>query len=686
MLETACAGRAAAQGSYLIRMPARQSIPRITASQLVSGVFREGELSGLTAIVAPPPFANEARLATPLDPHARATGATPLAAYAIQSLIEHREVRRASSWQAGLVLLLVCLSAVALVRRVRNKRLFLPAILCGSIVVVVAASAMLGLGDVLLPVSVATGGFILSAIVQILRQENEQDRRLDRTLERAINLSFSRSVFYDPSSIPTYLETVARLLRLPRMIVIERGEDGRWRGIAAHGARPDECALENAGALLAQARLSATPVPAAVLVPRWKGQASLALLSEGDNDLAWIYELPPGKQGEASAQVARAIAVSLRAMRQWQHTLLGGEEGARKTVSIEDRVSSAARLITVQSEQIREGLDALDTAVLIYHPVGFPIQANARMLDLCDRLGLALEKTSIGEAITAFTGLAGAQADTIVQRMLLRGGEMRVPMNDIASRQYALRVGASTRRGRDWQRVIVLEAVDISELDQLAQLRLAVGTFIDRQLRNDLEAIALGASLALDPRLESSSLARIVGRIKDVAARATGRLEQVSDLLGDAPIGPPSPSYPIEARKSVAEALERALPLAEEMSVRIESRLPAISGFTLAEPLMLADTVEAILRLIISDTAQGEVVRLDLDESETHTLIKISGGYGMPFDRLCEALDARPGEVPAEFQIAAAGFAEALAWQGTVSYWSAAGDGYRFNIRLRRIG
>ena len=74
------------------------------------------------------------------------------------------------------------------------------------------------------------------------------------------------------------------------------------------------------------------------------------------------------------------------------------------------------------------------------------------------------------------------------------------------------------------------------------------------------------------------------------------------------------------------------------------------------------------------------------EELDGKSFVRVSGGFGTPFERLMAAFDAGAGETLAEFQIISAGIREALGWGGAVSYWSAVGKGYKFNIQMRRIG
>lgn len=680
VFESACAGRAPVDGQYLVPMPAAQNIPRIPASALAAASFDSATTRSLTAIVAPYGNTSDREFTLSLN-SAAPSPASEFSARAVQALLDGTEVRIAPRWLQAALVLAAVIAGTLLAAASRNKRLALPLTLTGCVVTLLGAAAALWFGHLLVPVSAMLLAVIIAGLVEIFRRERAQDRYLGRTLEEAINLSFDRALFHDSAALPGHLVAIAQALRLPETAIVGREPTGGWQ-VLAKGPRElpgldlgsaAQRALFERTLTLMRAQLSA------------EGDIWLVPLSGGETPMLWLYTLPKSRDGEQRGETVRQIARNLRQARGWQHTLLGNEDAAG-SAPVDVRVASAANLITIQSEQIRRGLDALDTAVLVFHPAGFALEANARMAELCLQFAIQPERIGVTDAILALTEITRPQAEVIVRRMLLRGGEMRVPMRAVAGRSHVLRIGASESDADIARRVIVLEAVDTSELDQLAQLRLAVGVFIDRQLRNDLEAITLGATLALDARVGPERIARLAERIKDVAARATGRLEDVSELLEEQRLGTPGPCYPIEVRKCLVPMLEEVEAFAAQSGVVIESHLPGISGFTLAEPTTLAEMTEAVLRLVIADTARGGVVTFTVEEVDKKTRLRIAGGFGMPFDRLVEALDARAGEVPPEFQTASAGFARVLAWQGSVAYWSAAGDGYKFTIQLRRIG
>jgi len=645
--ETLLAGRSAVPDRYYVRMPDGQNIPRISAKQLIDGNFADGQLSGMTALVQP---ANDARLATSLDPQAQLTSQTVFEAYALQTLLDGREIVRAPAILSTVLLFAIGFIARRCFAGFHARRFFLLSLCVGvalsfALVLALFYIAQVFVSPVLLGVAVLLGG-----ITKLRSMDAERNKRIERTIDRAIDISFDRKVFLGSAGIVRNLEQAGAVLGLPFARMLARSApNAEWEELFSHGVANE--------------------------TPHHIG------FDGEDRSLRYEYALPVAKREGAVGQVLEDAFRRFRASTVWQNNLLSGANA----IEIDRRMRGAANLIAVHGDELARGLDALDTGVFVFRPLGMPIHANAEMCDLLTAAEIDVDTTSLVDTIVGLSDLDEARAQSMVRGVLLQGGDMRVPMRDIGARQRILRLGIASKVRHRAQTVLVLEAVDITELDRLAELRLALGTFIDRQLRNDLEAILLGTSLARDPRMKAPALTRVLDRVLDVAKRASDRLDDVRGLLEEQPYDGIEACYPVEARKVVAQALERAMPYANELDVKIDTRLPAISGFSIAEPLMLSDMVEAMLRLIVADTAAGEEVFLALDESETGTTIQVSGGFGLPFDRFIDALDAKPGEAPAEYQIAAAGIAQAVTWRGNVSYWSAPGKGFRFIIQLRRV-
>ena len=126
--------------------------------------------------------------------------------------------------------------------------------------------------------------------------------------------------------------------------------------------------------------------------------------------------------------------------------------------------------------------------------------------------------------------------------------------------------------------------------------------------------------------------------------------------------------------------------MAEELEVGIDIQLPAMSGFTIAEPRALGDMLEAMLRVVVADTPQGETVTVRLEEKNTETQVHISGGFGIGFGRLVYLLTKGEDQSVGEYRQINRGIARTAKWGGSVSYWGREANGFGFNVKLRRIG
>lgn len=696
LVETAAAGLLPRQQQYYVRMSNRQPVARIDASQILGGQLGTGELDGLVVLVAPLPGSDVRRIVTPAAPDGPAISGAEFSARALQTLLDGSASYRMPPWQSALAILALCLSLAILFRRIDPKRLAIPLVLALTVVLLGLGWLMLEFGNLLLPLTALIAGLWIVTGLILVRSERTQDRKLDRIVGRAVNSSLRRMATRDQSNLPHFLLSSAKLIGVERMLLFSIDTEGRAEELAALYASLDDLP-SSAGSLsrqLGKVRASHRPQPAGQLLASEEGAspAQLAWLGQarGTGSIYWLFafgeERTAGKDDERE-RLAMALAHSYQLLHQWQADIASRMRQERGLEPIEGRLASALSLITDQASQVRAGLDALDTAVMVYHLIGFPLHANRQMEDFFELAGIPLAEASLAEALPQLTELGPRRVEAMLRDLLRNGGEMRVPARKVDTHKRILRVAAPEKLARGGERVIVLEAIDISELDRLAELRLAVSTFIDSQLRNDLEAIALGARLAHDRRMDGAASDRVIQRIADLAKRATGRLEEVAELTRESQVDilALSPSYPVEARKTVEKALADVSRFAADLDVQVEADLPGISGFSVAEPVALAAMIEAMLRVVIADTAQGGTVKLVQEEDLNRTVIRISGGVGIAFERLCATLDAPTEAIPEEFRDIVVGMRQAIGWNASVSYFSAVGGGYNFTIELKRI-
>lgn len=685
--DVALAGREPTHNDFYVRMSKRQSIPVLQAGQVLAGELQTDELEGTVALVASPD-ALRASLATPLMPSQRTTSEALFRAHAIQTLRSDREVyplRVAEAW----LLLLICGAVLGLVYRGTDpKRLALIVPVAFTIVVAGGFWVSLQFAGKLIPITALLAAPWLVTFQRVLGREASQDRRLEQSASRAVQLSFRRSALREGARLPQFLGSAARYAGVERSLLVERHTGGKLEVLAAENASLDDITLspKKLNKFLDRLRRSNTVRDASELVPSWEGEARIGSVGSGEQQLFWLHTRPDTATPGKSAHLVRALVTSFRELFRWRSNLNARARQDERNRPVDERVASAIALVSNESEQIRRGFDTIDTAVVLFHLIGSPLHANQIMLDLYREAGLSLFEASLPDVLMNLTELDRERIDALIEDLMLNGGEMRLPMREIGSHERILRLAAPSRNARGSDRILVLEAVDIADFNRAADLRQAVAQFIDLQLRNDFEAILLGAQLAGSERLAPDKRGPVVERIGETARRATQRLDEVAELVRAENRDLTETCYPIDASKVVAEAVSNIDDLASELGVTIEQTLPGVSGFTIAEPTALVRMLVAMLRVVIADTPQGGTVKLDLEELDGRTHIRVSGGFGIGFGRLMWLMTNHGDDAVGEYHVIREGMSQAVGWAASVSYWGREADGFGFNIDLRRIG
>ncbi|MGL5838588.1 MAG: hypothetical protein ACRCY3_08825 [Sphingorhabdus sp.] len=671
---------------YYVRMPREQNVPRVAASQILDGDIAAAEVKDLIALISPNSdcLGSSRSYTTPLDPDGRAMPEEEFRALAIQTLADGRPVRPMHLWQTILIVLGLCLAAMAFYRRFDPKRIIIPATAAIMIVVVAAVYLALQLADILLPATALIFSQGLLAALIVHRRETIQDRHLSRQVDKALSTAYKQGAFDNQARLPVFLLEAATMLEVRHMLLLEQRSNGELVQLGSIQAALTD--LDDDGRkrnrFFHAARQSLRTGDAAGLVPGWEGPVWIAWLGGAERDIYWLYSFAGTKKQRRGERLAAAMIGSYRELQRLRASLNAGSGRRQSFQSIDGKVTGALDLIAGHEEQIRNGLDALDTSVMIFHLLGYPLHANAAMTRLFEEAGLSLADTTLQEAITHLSSLEPDRIAKMLHELLFRGGELRLPCRPLGAKAVVLRIAAPFRVARGSERVVVLEAIDITNLKRLADLRLSVSNFIDSQLRNDLEAIALGASIA---GKSMGAADRVIGLIGQAAQRAMNSLEEVAVHINNPTDDVLGLAYPVDAGEIARRAVAKAQGFADDLQVSIKIQAPEIGGYTIAEPVALEAMLEAMLLIAIAETQPGDAVEIKIGEEREHTRIHILGGFGVSFDSLCAALDAPDAGAPPEYRAISSGISQALGWKAKISYWSEIGKGYRFNIELRRI-
>ncbi len=674
------------RSEFLVPMPGGQSIPVFKASQLTSGAMNSRELDGIVAMVVSPD-ALTGKLNTPLSPNEGATSEAVFRAHTINALRTGSYSYRASLLESCLVLLFIGAFLAAVFRKADSKSLAVIVPVMLSIAIAAACWAALRYTGLLLPVSALMLAPWIVTFQRVLVRETAKDRRLERTASRAVQTSFNRSALREGARLPEFLGSAARYAGVERSLLIELLPNGKLEAIAANNASLSDIELEPKAlkVILKELHGSMSPRAAADIVPGWESGARIGWIGAGGQNLFWLHARPDVSTPGKSAHLVRAITTSFRELFRWRADLNARSGHNQRTLPIDDKVASAIALVARESEQVRRGFDTVDTAVIIFHLIGAPLHANTAMQAIYAEAGLSLFETSLPETLLALTDLDRSQIDALIKDLMLNGTEVRMPMRDIGTSERMLRLAAPARNANRADRILVLEAMDMRDANRAADLRKAVAHFIDLQLRNDFEAVLLGSQLASDERLTAPQIRGVVERIGETARRATGRLNEVAGLIRMESRELTEACYPVDAAEVVKESVEKARSLADELGVVIEAEHPGIGGFILAEPNALGEMLVAMLRVVIADTPQNGVVKLKFEDRGERIHIRISGGFGIGFDRLLWLLSNYEEGAVGEYRLIGESIAKVTGWSATVSYWGSESNGFGFNVDLRGL-
>jgi hypothetical protein len=678
-METMVAGRKNLPLSYLVRLSKNQNLPRITATQLLAGDVDKRALKGKIALVEP---ATKKGLVTT----ARGViSVTDYRAAAIQTLADAREVKIVPPL-IGMLLFLFAGILLGWFYAGRDiKRSVLPVLGISLAMVIGGAGLLVMYANWLVPVAALVLTQLTAALLVLHRAEMDEDVRLRSFVTQTVNLSLRNSLLRDFGQLPGFLAATATSLGITQMIMFTCLGKGGLHPVIGDDTIIADMARDTTARrdVLAKARIMGQPVAAEQIAPDWEGLVQLAPLGLGDDDPYWLYAIPDGPGQSGVALVAASLAASYRSIQKLRSNVGARAKQNGRYRPADEWASSAVALIAGRAEQVAGGADGLETALVLFHVLGFPIHANTKMSALYDIAGLSLSDSTLEAALLALTDLDPPRVAALVHDLLLHGGEARVSCRDLDGRSRIMRVVAP--KPDVAARVLTLEALDVTELKRLSELRLAVTNFFDSQIRNDLEAIAVAATVARDPRLDPEKRTKMLGRIDEAATRASGRLNAIAKRTYAADTSGLNEAYPIDAAKILRDALDLLAPMLRELGVRSVVEMPEISGFTVADPNILVELIEAILRITAADTARGEAFITIMREEKDRTTITITGGIGMAFDRLYAALGAAKDDAPAPFWSISRGITEATRWGAMVTYSSGVGQGYKFVIVLRRI-
>jgi len=288
------------------------------------------------------------------------------------------------------------------------------------------------------------------------------------------------------------------------------------------------------------------------------------------------------------------------------------EAAERRSAELEER----ARLATAEASRLREAIEALPHAVLVYDPAGHVVVRNRRSHDLeGGRHAAALVERAAEEVVKA-----GEGTRPVTQTLELHGPPPRT----------LLVTGTPMgRNGRSLGTVVLVD--DVSELRRLEAVRRDFVANVSHELRTPVGAMGvLAETLADEP--DPDVMRRLAARITSEAERAGRLIDGLLDL-SRIEAGGVGGGDTLDMTSLVATAAERVEPLAQQLGVDLVTR-PGPAGVALrGDERHLVSAVVNLLENAVKYSDEGSVVEIEVEKAAAGGWVDVvvrDRGVGIP--------------------------------------------------------
>ena len=674
--EDALATRTSDAAEVYLALSPQTIMPVLKSGDILDRGIPLGSMKNLDVVIGPralqdPPEIRTSTLPSGVligtaDSHARAWHALSSGALAIQVDGLGRFILLVG-WSVSLALVLVSIPAYYRIT----------ATIIAALLAFGAGMVAIPVAGVILPITELVLVALGTGLAARLLERRKRQQTIAELGERLVGRLRQQQVLRDPTRWTQFFSAAAKLVGVESSVLARQQADGSFVPVAAFGPASSHGAagLELSGDLaLADDR---RPFPVEVMdLAGWQGGHIARLNSIDFEGLYWLYTLPSDQdEAEEIAGAAARLAQTARA----SHG--GPPRSARMLKDAEKAQSRLARGVDDllrRNEELERSLAAVQDAIILFDAAGIPIVMNPSMERLIKNSGLQPTRTTPVDLAVALTGIETDAARSAIGEIVRCGGQSLLPeTREIDGRSYAVRVARVSGE-------LLIEATDVTEQKSLARLQAGLAEHIDTRLRNHVEAIRLAFRLAQDDRLAAAKRERAFNLLGEALGRIESAIGVISEIADASASKRDVDFVAVNPRSALDRALARLRPQAEAAGVEIKLIEPALASLVNAEPNLLDRTLDTMLQIVIGDSPNGSVVKVEVVEYEETTTLSISGGFGLPADLFATSLAKKAEISGSPFAIIGLAQARVPAWGGALTAVSEAGEGYRFELELRR--
>ncbi|HJX28204.1 MAG TPA: hypothetical protein VJ885_09845, partial [Thermoanaerobaculia bacterium] len=339
---------------------------------------------------------------------------------------------------------------------------------------------------------------------------------------------------------------------------------------------------------------------------------------------------------------------------------------------------------------------ATSTASAVYDVFGRLLEANAAMLDLLRDEGIVPYERTLLDVVGCLCGCDTPGARRYLRHVLVRRETIRLParLGGRPGSSFALLLRPVGRRDSsallDEPSLfnvigVVVELADVSHLARLDEIRAQVSQGLGAQMRGDLGAVDLAASLLVVPQVSASRKDQALQILHAKVREMVQLLGDFQKYLGATTEDLAQEAYPVNPLPVLERAVEGLASDAAAREVAFEVVKPYVTNEVFASPLKLENGFRALLRLLLQDALRGSRLKVEVEEKEQFAAFRFAdSGYGLPEESLRDLLFGN-GDAPADVRTLRESLSCVRAWGGRVETWSRVGEGMRVSVELRTL-
>jgi CHASE2 domain-containing sensor protein len=358
-------------------------------------------------------------------------------------------------------------------------------------------------------------------------------------------------------------------------------------------------------------------------------------------------------------------------------------------------LNRTADLLEQYGDVLEAVLSQIGTAMIVYDFFGRVLKANEPALALLRAENFAAGRGTALEFLKLVTGMEESQVRRLLRNVLLEGtpSSLSVKLASQKDRHYLLRIFPLSQpnqsppaRSLFGVRGLVCELIETTSLSTLVSLKGVVADRLGVELRDHLAAIQMSAALLEVDHLPEPERRSVLEAIHSKTKICVQVISECQKYLGRHVDAYTLDCFPLDALEVLGEVCPVIAARAAERRITLRMEQPRLMDQVLASTTELAEIFTTTLGLLLKDAVENSVLTIEVEDASDTSVFRFSNsGFGIPNDRLQQALTSSENPASEEFRSLRAALAWVNNWGGSLKVTSDVGVGYSVVLRLRQF-